>query len=158
MWEPQWQEKYTGSHGQPKAGPTQFITNIVRSAKGLCEIIVAILPLAFFEQVTQLTEKYCYDDWVVERRKNDSNGNKMVAVYFVPVSSLTDGAPTPNRCRQVDKKQVQYQQDSSSHVLGFLYFKVCILVLRRGQHKNVAECTVWTITSVCSEFNDTRCV
>ena len=47
----------------------QFIADIVRSAKDLCDIFLAILPLAFFERVAQLTEKYCYDDWVVERRK-----------------------------------------------------------------------------------------
>jgi hypothetical protein len=46
--------------------------------------------LAFFEQVAQLTEKYCYDDWVVERRKKDSDGNEMKATYFVPVLPLTD--------------------------------------------------------------------
>jgi hypothetical protein len=57
MWEPQWQDKYTGPHGGPKAGPAQFIADIVRSAKGLCDIFLAILPLAFFKQVTQLTEK-----------------------------------------------------------------------------------------------------
>ncbi len=69
MWEPRWQDKYTGPHGGPKAGPAQFISNILCSAKGLCDIFVAILPLAFFEQVVQLTEKSCYDDWVFERRK-----------------------------------------------------------------------------------------
>ena len=96
MWEPRWQDKYTGPHGGPKAGPTQFIADIVRSAKGLCDIFLAILPLAFSERVAQLTEKYCFDDWVVERRKKDSDGNKMKATYFVPVLPLTDGAPTPN--------------------------------------------------------------
>ena len=35
MWEPWWQDKYTGPHGGPKAGPTQLIADIVRSAKGL---------------------------------------------------------------------------------------------------------------------------
>ena len=37
----------------------------MRSAKGLSDIFFAILPLAFIERVTQLTRKYCYDDWVV---------------------------------------------------------------------------------------------
>ena len=109
MWEPRWQDKYTGPHGGPKAGPTQFIADIVRSAKDLCDIFLAILPLAFFERVAQLTEKYCYDDWVVaERRKKDSNGNEMKATYFVPVLPLTDGAPTPNRRHRADKERVRY--------------------------------------------------
>ena len=33
------------------AGPTQFIVDIVRSAKGLADIFFAIIPLAFFERV-----------------------------------------------------------------------------------------------------------
>jgi hypothetical protein len=69
-WEHSWQDKYTGPQGGPPAGPTQFIVDIVRSAKGLADIFFAILPLAFFERVAQLTTKYYYDDWVVrgERR------------------------------------------------------------------------------------------
>jgi len=35
-----------------------FIVDIVRSAKGLADIFLAILPLAFFERVAQLTTKF----------------------------------------------------------------------------------------------------
>ena len=45
-WEPSWQDKYTGPQGGPPAGPTQFIVDIVRSAKGLADIFFAILLLA----------------------------------------------------------------------------------------------------------------
>ena len=119
MWEPRWQDKYTGPHGGPKAGPTQFIADIVRSAKDLCDIFLAILPLAFFERVAQLTEKYCYDDWVVERRKKDSDGNEMKATDAIG--------------RTKNEYDMTSLQDSLSHGLGFLYFKGRILVLRRGQ-------------------------
>ena len=44
-WEPSWQDKSTGPQGGPPAGPTQFIVDIVRSAKGLADIFFAILPL-----------------------------------------------------------------------------------------------------------------
>ena len=57
-WEPNWQNKYTGPHGGLYAGPTQFIVNVVRSAKGLADIFFAGLPSAFFERVTQLTTKF----------------------------------------------------------------------------------------------------
>ena len=106
----------------------QFITKIVRSAKGLCDIFLAILPLAFFERVAQLTEKYCYDDWVVERRKKDSDGNEMKATYFVPVLPLTDGAPTPNRRHRADKERVRYHISA-----GFIITWIGILVLQ-GAH------------------------
>jgi len=56
---------------------TQLIIDIVRSAKGLADIFFAIFPLAFIKRVAQLTRKYCYDDWVVQRRKKDSDGNEM---------------------------------------------------------------------------------
>jgi hypothetical protein len=76
-WEPSWNDKYTGSNGGPHAVPTQFIVKIVGSAKGLCNIFFAIPPFVFFERVAQLTTKYCYDDWVVQRRKKDTDGNKL---------------------------------------------------------------------------------
>ena len=44
-WEPSWQDKYTGPQGGAPDGPTQFIVDIVRSAKGLADIFFAILPL-----------------------------------------------------------------------------------------------------------------
>jgi hypothetical protein len=102
--EPSWQDKYTGPQGGAPAGPTQFIVDIVPLAKGLADIFFAILPLAFFERVVQLTRKYCYDDWVVQRRKKDSDRNKMNQFYYIQVSPVTDGAPTPNRRHRVDNE------------------------------------------------------
>ena len=57
-WEPNWQDKYTGPHRGPHAGPMLFIVDIVRSAKGLADSFLAILPLAFFERFAQLTTKF----------------------------------------------------------------------------------------------------
>ena len=95
----------------------------MHSAKG------AILPLAFIERVTQLTRrKYCYDDWVVQRRKKDSDGNEMKQFYYVQVSPLTDGAPTPNRRHRADNKRVRYSITS-----GFIITWIGILILQ-GAH------------------------
>ena len=34
-----------------------------------------------------MTEKYCYtNDWVVARKKKDSDGNEIKAFYYVSVS------------------------------------------------------------------------
>ena len=107
-WEPIWQDKYTGPQGGPPSGPTQFIVDIVRSEKGLADIFFAILPLAFFERVAQLTTKYCYNDWVVQRRKKYSDGNDMKQFCYVQVSPLTDGSLTPNRRHRADNKQLRY--------------------------------------------------
>ncbi len=126
--EPQWQDTYAGPQGGPKAGPTQFIINVIRSAKGLCDIFLAILPLAFFERVAQLTAKYCYKDWVFARKKKDSDGDKIKSFYFVSVPPLTDGAPTPNRHHRADNERVQYQITA-----GYIITWIGILVLQ-GAH------------------------
>jgi hypothetical protein len=44
QWEPNWQDQYTGLHGVLHADPTQYVVNIVCSAKGLADIFFAILP------------------------------------------------------------------------------------------------------------------
>jgi hypothetical protein len=127
-WEPIWQDKYTGPQGGPPSGPTQFIVDIVRSEKGLADIFFAILPLAFFERVAQLTTKYCYNDWVVQRRKKYSDGNDMKQFCYVQVSPLTDGAPTPNRRHCADNERVRYSVTS-----GFIITWIGILILQ-GAH------------------------
>jgi hypothetical protein len=102
----------------------------VRSGQGLCDIFFEILSLVFFERVAQLTTKYCYNGWVVQKRKKDSGGNelKLKAFYFVPVSPLTDGVPTPNRGHRSDNERVRYQITS-----GFIITWIGILVLQ-GAH------------------------
>jgi hypothetical protein len=47
-WKPSWNDKYTGPHEGPHAGLTQFLVEIMCSAKDLCNIFFAILPLVFF--------------------------------------------------------------------------------------------------------------
>ena len=98
----------------------------MHSAKDLADIFFAILPLAFFERVAQLTTKYCYDDWAVQRRKKDSDGNEMKQFYYVQVSTLTDGAPTPNRRHRADNEQVRYSI-TSGFVIACLAGNVAVL-------------------------------
>ena len=99
-WEPSWQDKYTGPHGGPPAGPTQFIVDVVRSAKGLADIFFASLPLAFFERVAQLITKYCYDDWVVQRRKKElSSGKYCRMCYRKQLTTELSAKDRQQRCR-----------------------------------------------------------
>jgi hypothetical protein len=60
QWEPAWTDHYEGPYGGPKAGPTQHIMNVARSANSLADVFLAILPLSFFQQVARMTDKYCY--------------------------------------------------------------------------------------------------
>ena len=126
---------------------TQVIVDIVRSAKGLADIFFAIFPMAFIERVAQLTRKYCYDDWVVQRRKKDSDGNEMKQFYYIQVSPLTDGAPTPNRHHDGDNKQVHYSITS-----GFIITWIGILILQGahfGSEKN--KCGTRVTTNKCTD-------
>ena len=74
-----------------------------------------------------MTKKYCYTDWVLARKKKDSDGSEMKAFYYyVLVPALTDVVPTPNRRHWADTTN-QYNskswQGKSSPGLGSLYFK-----------------------------------
>ena len=67
QWEPDRQDRYTGSSGSGYAGPSSAMQEVARKADSLCAIFLFILPLSFFSKVAQLTNKYCYEDWVVDR-------------------------------------------------------------------------------------------
>ena len=74
-WSPPKRDSYTGPHGGPSFGPTQFMKDIVRSADNLALIFLAVLLMSFFVKVALLTRKYCYEDWVVEKERRDEHGN-----------------------------------------------------------------------------------
>ena len=63
-----------------------------------------------------------------QRRKKDSDGNEMKQFYYVQVSPLSDGAPTPNRRHHADNKRVRY-----SITTGFTITWIEILILQ-GAH------------------------
>jgi hypothetical protein len=95
-WSPPKRDSYTGPHGGPSFGPTQFMKDIVRSADNLALIFLAILSVSFFVKVALLTSKYCYKDWVVEKERHNEHGNVKKKKYLVDVYPTTGGEPTPN--------------------------------------------------------------
>ena len=60
----------------------------------------------------------------------------MKQFYYVQVSPLSDGAPTPNRRHRADNKRVRYSITTGFTITGLRYsfFKEHILVLTRGLH------------------------
>ena len=65
---------------------------------------------------------------MVQRRKKYSDGNNMKQFYYVQVSPLTGGAPTPNRRHCADNERVRYSITS-----GFIITWIGILILQ-GAH------------------------
>ena len=81
-WQPDLRDRYTGPEGGGKPGPSQKMIGIARQSASLANIFLAILPLTFFGRVAKTTDKYCYKDWVVEKERDDRDGNKMETKYF----------------------------------------------------------------------------
>jgi hypothetical protein len=121
-WEPSLDVKYTGLHGGPYAGPTKFIVDIVCSAKGLADFFFAVLPLAFIEIVAQLTTKHSYDNWVVQRRNKDSDGDINFILFRCHLELMVLRLPTDvigltrNQCGTI------LLQESPSHGLRYSSF------------------------------------
>ena len=122
-WEPDFNDRYTGPRGGPPAGPTQFVMNEARRANSLADIFLAILPLTFFTKVSQMTHKYCYEDWVVEKEQLDSDGNIKHKKILKPCTANTSGA----RHRVDSSAKYSY-----SITPGFVLAWVALLVLQGG--------------------------
>ena len=58
----------------------------------------AICPLLFFQTVAQMSTKYAYKDWVVEKKGKDRDGNEHKQTFLVGVPAKTKGRKTPGRC------------------------------------------------------------
>ncbi|KAL9183005.1 hypothetical protein ACHAXT_004792, partial [Thalassiosira profunda] len=104
-WTPLEADSYTGPEGGPDAGPTQHMVGVARSARNLSCLFLAMIPLSFWTKVATMTDKYCYKDWVVEKRGNDRDGNPKKTTYFSHVPAKTGGSNTPGRRHRADDKK-----------------------------------------------------
>ena len=113
-------DSYTGPHGGPSFGPTQFTKDIVRSADNLALIFLAIFPVSFFVNVA-------YKDWVVEKERRDEHGNVKKKKYLVDVYPTTGGEPTPGRRHRADNEAVRWDINP-----GYIICWIGILILQGG--------------------------
>ncbi len=127
-WTPPEVDSYTGFARGPLVGPTTYVQGIAMQTQDLSSIFLAILPLTFFSKVAELTNKYCFKDWVVEKKALDSDGNPKKRPYLETVPTLTDGEPTPGRPHRADR-----EQDKWRITPGFIICWVAILILQ-GAH------------------------
>ena len=127
-WRPPEDDSYTGFAGGPLVGPTTYVQGIAMRTQNLASIFLAILPLTFFSKVSELTDKYCYKDWVVEKTATDSDGNLKKRPYLKTVPAMTDGQPTPGRHHRMD-----CNQDKWKITPGFVICWVAIIIIQ-GAH------------------------
>ena len=91
-WTPTWNDSYHGPQGGPKAGPTRHIVNLATPNASLADIFFGILPCSTFDYVRDMTEKYCYNDFVVEKDQFDRDGNVKKRKVLVGCDADTPGA------------------------------------------------------------------
>ncbi len=97
-------------------------------------------------KVAEFTNNYCFEDWVVEKMKLDSDGNLKKRPYLETVPTSTNGEPTSGRRHCADKQRVKWLITP-----GFIICWVAILILQ-GTHfgsdkkllrENVATSSLW---------------
>jgi hypothetical protein len=112
-------DSYTGPHGGPPFGLTQFMKDIVCSADNLALIFLAILPMSFFMKVALMTRKYCYEEWIVEKERIDENGTKKKRKYLADVALMSGGASTYERRHRAYKEDVRWDI-TPYYIISFL--------------------------------------
>jgi hypothetical protein len=128
VWSPPERNSYTGPHGGPLFGPTQFMKDIVRLADNLALIFLAILPVLFFVEVAKMTRKYCYEDRFVGKKHRNEDGNEKKRTYLADVAPTIGGEPTSECRHRVDKEPVKWDVNPE-----FIICWIGILILQ-GAH------------------------
>ena len=124
QWQPGRNYCYTSAGEGTNAGPSTATIHIVERATSLTCIFFDIVPLTFFSAIAQLTEGYCYKDWVVEKTGNDCDSNSEKKTFFVDCPSLTEGIPTPGRRHYADNESKKFKTSS-----GFIIAWIGILII-----------------------------
>ena len=84
-WESTEEDSYTGSVGGGTASPLSVMQQVVKSAYSLAVIFLFIVHVTFFDQVVVYINKYCYDDWVVEKFGKERDGAQKKYRHFEQV-------------------------------------------------------------------------
>ena len=70
-WEPERADMYSGPMGGGNPGPTAWIQQVVRQAKTLACVFLALIPMSFFVQVANYSQQYAYTVWVIAKLGTD---------------------------------------------------------------------------------------
>ena len=116
---------YTGHAGGVKVGPTTYIKIVARKANNLADMFFGLLPLSFFENVAKKTNKYAYEDGVLEKVPNDQDGNPKKKKVLVDHPLESDGKKTPGICHRADNEKYKFRATA-----GFVICWVAILIIQ----------------------------
>lgn len=118
-------DSYTGHAGGAKVRPTTFIKNVACKANDLADRLFGLLPLSFFENVAKMTNKYAYEDGVLEKVHDDRDGIAKKRKVLVDHPLKTDGKKTPGIRHRADNKKYKFQATAS-----FIICWVAILTIQ----------------------------
>ena len=86
-----------------------------------------MIPLYLFQHVANLTNKYAYKEWVVEKTATDWDGNLKTNNYLSCCSGWTDRVENTGRCHREDNESIKFQD-----IPGYVWCWIAILVLSGG--------------------------
>ena len=162
-WTPNSADSYTGYLGGGKPGPSQKMIAVARKSISLANIFLVIIPMSFFHRVAETTNKYCYQDWVVEKERNDRDGNKMKTKYYQDCSDKIDGHPTPGRRHRADNEVKKYEVTAGfvlcSLLVCYTNTQWCTFWRHEARFKEAVEaCTRRNKLTLCEKHDDSRCI
>ena len=89
---------------------------------------MAIIPLAFFVKVANMTHIYFYKDWVVENFGQGRDGDWNRKKYFANIPPKKNGVNYPGQRHRTDKDQRKFKITP-----GYVIFWIGILI-PQGAH------------------------
>ena len=118
---------YMGAEGGAPFGPTSKMERAAKDCvrkgmtgiKAIAAMFLAIIPWAFFDNVSKLTHKYCYKDWVFEKICNDRDGKRNKKPTLFACSKDTSGAR-----RRTANERKKYKI-TGSYILAWI--AICII-------------------------------
>jgi len=127
IWESSGTAKYTNSREGGVTDPSSAMLEIARKAKYLADVFLFIVQLALFVKVSSWTEKYCYNDWVIEKFGRDRYGKAKKQRHFKDVPAKKSRCIYPGRRHRAQKERKKYFITP-----GFIMCRIAIIILQGG--------------------------
>ena len=124
-WTPDRRDQYTGPSGGGEIGPTAYIKNVARSASNLADMFFGLLPKSFFDGVAEQTNKYAYEDEVIEKIADDRDGGWKKRKVLVEAPKGNDGSSHPSARHRADNEKYKFKATA-----GYVICWVAILILQ----------------------------
>eukprot|EP00956_Cyclotella_meneghiniana_P022924 scaffold43919_cov42-Cyclotella_meneghiniana.AAC.1 len=124
-WKLDARDQYTGPSGGGEMVPTAYIKGVARRANNLADMFFGLLPVTFFGSVADQSNKYAYEDEVVEKIADDRDGGWKKRKVLVEAPKNADGSSHPSARHRADNEKYKFQITT-----GFVICWVAILILQ----------------------------